>query len=152
MKEAFLFSSLDSKEDHLSAQLIFNEARATTTGLPSQALSIEEFKTQIEGELLLGAKRSSEPTELMGFVSVWQPENFIHHLYTAQTHRGHGVGTALINEVRKRLGTPLGLKCGANNIKAQKFYENAGWTKGLADVGPDGPYYNYSLCEAENSN
>jgi GNAT superfamily N-acetyltransferase len=146
MSEQFMFSRLDSPEDHLCARLIINEARATTAGLPSQALSIKEFEFQIEGELILGAKRFLESTELMGFISVWKPERFIHHLYIAQTQQGQGLGGALINEVRKQLGTPLHLKCGAGNTKAQVFYENSGWRRGSVEVGPDGPYINYSLA------
>ncbi|MFT4713444.1 MAG: GNAT superfamily N-acetyltransferase [Candidatus Azotimanducaceae bacterium] len=152
MSEQFMFSRLDSPEDHGCARLIINEARATTTGLPSQGLSIEEFEFQIEGELILGVRRFSEPTELMGFISVWQPESFIHHLYIAQTHQRQGLGGALINEVRKQLGTPLHLKCGKDNTRAQVFYETSGWSRGSVEVGPDGPYINYSLDEAENSN
>lgn len=152
MNEAFLFTSLNSQEDHLSANLIINEARATTTGLPTQPLSIDEFKFQIEGELLLGAKKSSNPTELMGFISIWQPNLFIHHLYIARIHQGQGVGSALINEVRKRLGTPLQLKCGADNTRAQVFYESSGWKRGSVEIGPDGPYINYSLGQVKNLN
>ena len=151
MSEEFMFSRLDSPEDQLCARLTINEARAKTTGLPSHVLSIEAFEFQIEGELILGARRFSQPNELMGFISVWQPESFIHHLYIAQTHRGQGLGGALINEVRKQLGTPLHLKCGRDNTRAQMFYETSGWRRGSVEVGPDGRYINYSLDEAENS-
>jgi GNAT superfamily N-acetyltransferase len=87
----------------------------------------------------------------MGFISVWKPNLFIHHLYIARTHQRQGVGSALINEIQSTLGTPLLLKCGADNTKAQVFYESSGWTRGAVDVGPDGPYINYSLDEAKNS-
>ena len=142
MNAAFSLFPITNSVDISAALTVFNDARASTEGLPSSVLSISEFRVQIEGELILGAELDGE---LAGFISVWEPENFIHHLFVAPKYQGKGVGSFLIQEIRKRLGTPLRLKCGANNLNARRFYETAGWQKGTTATGPDGPYINYSL-------
>ena len=121
---------------------LFNETRAVTTGLPSTALTPQEFLIQIEGEATFLAKIDEK---IVAFISIWVPDNFIHHLFVKPKHHGAGLGSALIRYVEDRFGRPLHLKCGQSNIKAIAFYESQGWVAGSVEIGPDGAYVNYTL-------
>ena len=140
------FTQIETKVDVADACVIFNEARASTPGLPPAPVSIDEFRTLTEGELIVGARQQNGSDELLGFISIWEPDSFIHHLYVAVAHQGQRVGPALIDKIRVQLGTPLHLKCGSQNFKAQRFYEKSGWQKGAIEIGADGPYINYCLA------
>lgn len=65
--------------------------------------------------------------KIIGFISVWAQDSFIHHLYIDEMYHNKGVGTALLNEVYRNFSTTLKLKCLSQNQKAVKFYERKGW-------------------------
>lgn len=124
---------------------IFNEARSSTTGLPSVELSMQEFREQLEGEETFVARIKGDAA---AFVSVWVQASFIHHLYVSPRHQARGLGKQLVLFTEKEYGRPLYLKCGAANANAQEFYERTGWVALSRAVGPDGPYINYVLPDA----
>lgn len=64
---------------------------------------------------------------IVGFISVWAQNSFIHHLYVDKKYHNKGIGSALLNEVAKHFPSPLRLKCLSQNEKAVKFYEKKGW-------------------------
>lgn len=65
--------------------------------------------------------------EIAGFMAVWPPEAFIHHLYIEAAHRGKGIGKALLTLAAQTYLVPLSLKCLAKNEEAFKFYQALGW-------------------------
>lgn len=65
--------------------------------------------------------------KIIGFVSVWAQDSFIHHLYVDQIYHNQGVGSALLDEVCKNFFSALKLKCLCQNKKAIRFYEKKGW-------------------------
>lgn len=78
--------------------------------------------------------------ELLGFVSVYTPESFIHHLYVAGIHQGRGAGTALLDSLESWLPMPWRLKCVENNESALAFYRARGWIEEHRAQGPEGRY------------
>lgn len=96
-----------------------------------------EFRAAIEGEELHVAVSRGL---VLGFLSVWAPERFIHHLYVAPSHQGRGIGRALIRTCIDRYGLPLSLKCELANRPARRFYERLGWVGGEVGAGPDGEW------------
>jgi len=117
-----------------------HDCRGKTAGFPCERVSIDEFKLLIEGEQTYLAKEDTEP---MAFISIWEPEKFIHHLYVAPQHQGQGLGHCLIAHADKRFGRPLYLKCGEANTAVRSFYDRTGWVALSREIGPDGPYINY---------
>lgn len=65
----------------------------------------------------------------LGFVSIYEPERFVHHLYVSRPHRGHGLGTALLAAATARLAGPAWLKVDASNQAARAFYRRRGWVE-----------------------
>jgi GNAT superfamily N-acetyltransferase len=68
-----------------------------------------------------------EDGALDGFVSVWRPQSFIHHLYVRPEARGRGVASALLDALAQRLPYPWRLKCVRVNRIAMQFYGRRGW-------------------------
>ncbi|MFA6302802.1 MAG: GNAT family N-acetyltransferase [Legionella sp.] len=52
---------------------------------------------------------------------------WIEHLYLAPSAVGQGIGTILVNEAKKNLGSPIRLCTFQENTKARRFYERHGF-------------------------
>lgn len=78
-------------------------------------------------------------SEVIGYISVYWPTNFIHSLYVTPRFQGLGAGRALLAEVRKRTKGDLELKTDKANVRAFAFYRQLGWRvvgEGMAATGP----------------
>lgn len=76
-----------------------------------------------------------------GFLSLWVPERFVHHLYVAPEAQGHGLGRALLDYTCTIHGPGvLRLKCLVQNLPALAFYARLGFvedgTRGTSERGP----------------
>lgn len=65
--------------------------------------------------------------EIAGFMAVWSPDAFIHHLYVDAEYRGKGIGKALLALATQTYPSPLSLKCLVKNEAALQFYLALGW-------------------------
>ena len=124
--------------------VVFNEAKASTTGFTNLNTEFKDFFKSIAGEKIYVAKVNNN---IAGFLSIWEQENFIHHLYVLPKFQNLGIGKALLQECEKKYGLPLKLKCVKANTKASTFYERNGWTAKTTAIGPEGLYVNYRLEE-----
>ena len=127
------------KEDHPALAAIFLHARReyfTWTDPESHAL--EDFAEQTEGEAIHVAENDSG--EILGFISVWEAENFIHHLFVSSDHQRKGVGKALLEDLASRRSGPFTLKCVAENGPALAFYSALGWRAVGSGTSPEGHY------------
>jgi GNAT superfamily N-acetyltransferase len=79
--------------------------------------------------------------EISGFISVYLPADFVHHLYILPQHAGKGHGSALLRAALACIGRPARLKCLSRNQNALEFYVAKGWV--LQEIGSsrDGPYH-----------
>lgn len=107
-------------------------------------LSINDFEHSTEGERIFVAEADGK---IAGFISVWELDKFIHNLFVAKEFRRIGVGQALIEKVLLEFGTPLTLKCVAQNGSAAKFYLANGWKIEEEGTSNEGPYYLMSFEE-----
>lgn len=117
---------------------IYREAAESSEGLPSIASGHISFDDAIREETIHVA--CDEDGRVVGFVGVFEPDSFIHHLYVAPKSQRQGIGRALLNSLRSWLPSPWRLKCVAANVGALRFYENLGWEPIDEGSGPDGPY------------
>lgn len=86
---------------------------------------MEDFAGQTEGEVIHLAE--DHTGEILGFISVWEAENFVHHLFVSPGHQRKGVGKALLEDLLSRRSGPFTLKCVAANGAALAFYREQGW-------------------------
>ena len=125
-----------AERDRSALEAIYRECRSEATWLPSAQES--NFARDTDGEALHVAVGSNDEPE--GFVSVWEPEAFIHHLYVRNRSRGKGIAKQLLNSLATGLPKPWRLKCVRANDVALAFYLDHGWMEVSAGVGEDGPY------------
>lgn len=136
-----------SETDWESLAGIFTQIRERySPWLDPQRTPPDDLRKQTEGETIYVAARE---TEVLGFISVWVPERFIHHLYVDVRHQRWGVGSWLIDHVLRQHGSPLRLKCVEANRQALQFYEKNGWQILDRAVGEEGPYCLMELKLAE---
>ena len=136
--------AIPGKIDYFVLLSIFNNARKSAKGFPDIEASLPEFMAMVDGEVIVTAKMSNK---IAGFISVWEEENFIHHLYVHPDYQNKGIGPALINSCKEYFGLPLSLKCVEQNTGACDFYQKNGWHAMERGRGPEGSYILFKLSE-----
>ncbi|EPM4949036.1 GNAT family N-acetyltransferase, partial [Vibrio cholerae] len=91
--------------------------------LKADSFRIEDFDRDSQGERIW---LSEVLGNVAGFISIWEPDKFIHHLYVATEYQGQGVGSMLLNGAKAKYGN-LSLKCMVQNQKALNFYLSQGF-------------------------
>jgi len=124
------------ERDRSALEAIYRECRSEATWLPASHQS--NLARDTEGESLTVAVGSNDEPE--GFISVWEPEGFIHHLYVRNQSRRKGIATQLLDSLTPRLPRPWRLKCVRTNEVALAFYRRHGWLEVSSGFGEDGPY------------
>ncbi len=115
---------------------IYRECRAEAEWLPLASRVCSDFSREIEGEsILVAIDCNGDPA---GFVSVWEPDRFIHHLYVRADARRQGVAMTLIQALE--LPKPWRLKCLRANVAATAFYRAQGWVEVSSGVSEEGSY------------
>ena len=80
---------------------------------------------------------------ITAFASVWEAENFLHHLYVSPQFQSKGIGSVLLEKCIGELGLPMSLKCLESNFDARRFYEKRGWQAAESGPSPEGRYMLY---------
>jgi len=104
-------------------QLYLDARVSTFTWLNTQDFKLLDFDKDTEGEQIWVAV---EEDEIVGFISIWSAENFIHHLYVRSENIGRGIGSALLAEAKQHF-SGLSLKCQVENKSAIAFYSSKGF-------------------------
>ncbi len=91
-----------------------------------EAMSVDDFDKHTEGEHVILAE---EGNQILGFASLYLPDNFIHNLFVHPDFFGKGVGGSLLQASVEKMNKPIRLKCVSENHMAMKFYEHKGWKK-----------------------
>lgn len=129
-------------------ELYLQVRRAGFTWLDTSRFELAAFDDDTKDELVLVAKLGDK---IVGFISAWTPDNFIHHLYVHNQYQHNGVGTKLLQEMVCRLQYPVTLKCLKSNVSAIKFYERNQWHAKSEAVSEDGPYILFELSGSLDS-
>ena len=103
-----------------------------------RTITSEEFTGKTRDELILVAEFDHE---IVGFISLYEPGCFIHHLFVIPNHQRKGIGKALLLNIIQRAETSnLSLKCNIENEAAIAFYDKFGFIKteenGEDETGP----------------
>ena len=109
---------------HLS-QLFLLVRRQTFPWCSPDSFRLDDFYLETEGETVFVAQEDG--CLALGFVSVWTPDSFVHHLFVAPGQQGRGTGSALLDSLESWLPRPYRLKCLVANSAAFSFYLNRGW-------------------------
>src|SRR6187399_1199202 len=107
------------ESDRAALDVLYRECRLEASWLPIAAKAQSSFSRDTEGESLFVAVSVFDQPE--GFISVWEPDAFIHHLYVRSSARGRGVGGMLLDHLNGRIPKPWRLKCLRANAQACAF-------------------------------
>lgn len=128
-----------NKDDLPALRELFLDTRiATFNWISSSSFLSEDFDQETEGEEIVVARYNKQ---IAGFISIWMPDQFIHHLYVAPAYHNMGAGTALLDTALSILKGQASLKCLVQNVRAIRFYRQYGFVENGGGNGPDGEYY-----------
>lgn len=118
-----------------AAKLYVRSGTAAFTWRPAGHFKAEDFKRFAQEEDVWLASTD----KVVGVLSIFRPENFIHCLYVEPDAQRRGVGRSLVAHLRSASADPLTLKLDFPNKPAIAFYEATGWTRmtGPNDFGAD---------------
>lgn len=102
------------------------------------SLQLADFDVATQDEPILVAVQNEQ---IVGFVSWWPPENFVHNLFVAPTHQRGGIGEILLTACLQQIGRPATLKCVQQNAGALRFYQRLGWEIAGEGLTNDAPYF-----------
>ncbi|RYX86446.1 GNAT family N-acetyltransferase [bacterium] len=109
---------------------------------PPESFHLDDFVRDTAGEDVYLAHDSNLCP--LGFISVWTPDSFIHHLFVSPDEQGRGIGSLLLQSLDSWLPRPYRLKCLLANRPAKAFYVRHGWK--VVSTGDD-PQGQYALME-----
>jgi GNAT superfamily N-acetyltransferase len=127
---------------HALRQLFLKVRQETFVWADPETFDLLDFDAQTKGEYILTALYDEK---VIGFISVWMRDNFIHHLYIDAAFHKLGIGKRLLNEVVKRAKFPLVLKCLEKNTEAISFYKKVGFVEKAWNENENGPYILFEL-------
>ena len=111
--------------------------QAAFTWRDTRNYRLEDFDRSTLGEEVWVAEQDGR---LLGFVSIYRAEDFIHHLYVDPQPPPQGVGSALLHAAERTFTATGSLKCLVKNDKALAFYHKYGWQI-VATGGDSGEEY-----------
>jgi ribosomal protein S18 acetylase RimI-like enzyme len=116
-----LIRIVEKQDDHVSTlrTIFLNERKRTFHWLDTSQYRLEDFDKETEGEHVYVAIENGQP---IGFISIWLPDHFIHHLYISYAHARRGIGRLLIAHVLTNITKNVTLKCFVRNESAIQFY------------------------------
>lgn len=112
-------------------ELFLKVRQSTFVWVDQTTFDLLDFDAQTKGEYILTALYDEK---VVGFISVWMRDNFIHHLYIDPAFHKHGIGKMLLKGATEKTKFPVMLKCLERNTAAMEFYKKIGFTeKGHGD-------------------
>ncbi|UNK16996.1 GNAT family N-acetyltransferase [Paenibacillus sp. N3/727] len=128
-----------SELDYPDLRLTYLESRRKSFYWANiEEMTLEDFDRDTVGEYILLAE---DDFHILGFTSLYLPDNFIHNLFVHPDFSGKGVGVQLVNSAVEKMNKPVRLKCVSENRKALNFYENNGWKKVVEEGKPGEKYW-----------
>jgi GNAT superfamily N-acetyltransferase len=124
--------------------LFLKERQSTFSWLDTSNYQLKDFDKEIHGEEVLVARIDNI---VIGFISIWMPNNFIHHLYVDEKYHDKGIGTQLLKAAIDKTKFPITLKCLEDNTKAVAFYRRKGFVEKERGPSPNGDYILFELSE-----
>lgn len=124
--------------------IFLKERQRTFTEQNTSEFKLEDFDKQTQGEYILSALIDDIP---VGFISIWIPNNFIHHLYVDNAYQGKNIGTQLLKGTIQKTAFPITLKCLVSNTKAINFYLRKGFVEKSRGQSSNGTYILFELTK-----
>jgi len=113
-----------TSDDETALSRIYNEVRrAQFPWIDPASITPQDFLRDTQDEEVYLEQRGAD---ILGFITIWVPDSFVHHLFVGLEHQGQGTGSRLLEFAQKRYAWPLHLKCVETNERALAFYRQRG--------------------------
>ncbi|GLF90845.1 acetyltransferase [Bacillus safensis] len=132
-----LIREASNKDYSKLRQIYLASRRQSFHWLNQEEINLQDFDQDTQEEQIFLAE---ENNQILGFISLYVPDRFIHLLFVHPDVAGQGAGDLLLKHAVKVLGTPVTLKCVSENHKALSFYRKRGW-KAVVEEGEPGAKY-----------
>ncbi len=132
-----------SAADRAALDDLYDACRRDAQWLPAEKRRRASFDDVCAGEAVFVAVDGAG--EILGLVSAWEADSFIHHLYVRERSRNRGVGHALLASLSNWLPFPWRLKCVRANTQALDFYAKREWRPIGTGHGSEGEYVELQL-------
>ena len=128
-------------EDIAELEVLFQlTRRATFSKRDPDEFQIGDYtKSTNEDEVWV----AHDANQIVGFVSIYKPDNFLHNLFVHPNHQCRRIGSQLLKVAEANLAATVSAKIAMDNIKACAFYEKNGWRLVSIHKDADEPYLLY---------
>ncbi|WP_139997446.1 GNAT family N-acetyltransferase [Paenibacillus paridis] len=128
-----------NQSDYPELRMVYLESRRKSFHWAvAEEMALEDFNKHTVEEYIILAEKDNH---ILGFASLYLPDDFIHHLFVHPDFLGKDVGGQLVNASIEKMNKPIRLKCISKNQKAMKFYEYNGWKKVVEEGAPQERYW-----------
>lgn len=118
-------------------QIFLSVRQETFTWENPKSFLADDFDKETDGESIIVFVSDNS---IVGFISVWEPDNFVHHLYVLPEYQNKGIGKRLLKTALTKLKKPITLKCITKNLEALNFYKRLGWKSIRSGADSKGKY------------
>lgn len=134
---SFFIRPMRLEDEAVLAQLLLTCREDAFHWRAPGSFTLADFMIETAGERIWVGE--GDDGTVWGFISIWEPDNFIHHLYVHPACQRNGVGEVLMHTLFSFKETTWKLKCATANTRGLAFYEKHGWTVEARgeDVGSD---------------
>ena len=132
-----MIRSMQKKDIDAVRKVYLETRRSEFQWLKTHELALSDFDKDTEGEIILVAV---EKSQVVGFISIWEADSFIHHLFVLPGFSKRGYGSQLLSAGLDSISLPAQLKCVSLNKDALEFYLRRGWSVISKGVSGDGEY------------
>jgi GNAT superfamily N-acetyltransferase len=117
------------EKDRAALEAIYRKCRSEADWLPAAARDRCDFAGDTMGEVLYVAVGAGD--DAVGFVSAWEPDGFIHHLYVRDGLKGKGIGTQLLAAHRLAITSPVEVEVRSREPGGAGLLPRAGMAGGV---------------------
>ena len=94
-----------NENDILQLEKLFLEIRQQSfTWERPEKFKIEDYRKSTEGEVVFLAEDNGE---ILGFISIWAQDSFIHNLFIRHDRQNEGIGKLLLKKAIEQFPQPL---------------------------------------------
>jgi GNAT superfamily N-acetyltransferase len=127
---------------------IFQESRRRAFRQQDPArYQLDDFQKQTEKEVVFVAV--DDEKKVLGFISVFEPDRFIHHMFVSSSYQQNEIGALLLRSLKSWLPEPYRIQCLAANQRGCAFYTKNGWREVERGAGEEGAFLVFELGKAK---
>ena len=111
---------MNTADTNALADIYYQSRIVTFDWINPNEVKLDDFHRDTKGEKIWVAELKGH---VVGFVSFWEVEGFIHHLFVLPDYVSQGIGSQLLATCLNQMSKLATLKCVSANTNALSFYK-----------------------------